>query len=153
MLYASSETMRGLYRAAATTAAGFSNLFMSGAERILSGQASMSREAVDEFTEAARQMDSADDLAELLSIQTRLLNAQVERSMMFFTDIYNGIGSGQREVLRVWPATMFDALNRLGQTLDGVRAPPGTEPVVSAMRRAAAEKPETDKEAGEQAAA
>jgi hypothetical protein len=175
MLYASNQMMSGIYRAAAKTAAGFSSVFLSSAERILSRQASMSREAVGECTEAAMQMDSAGDLPELLSIQARLLHSQIDRSMIFWADLYTEIGSGQKEVLRVSRASTFEALDRLGRTLEGVSAPPGTEPVVSAMRlvvnatrssympsgvaptgaapQAAADKPEIEKEAGEQAAA
>ena len=175
-MYANNQMMVGMYRAAATSAAGFTNVFLAGIERVLSRQASMSREAVGECNEAAMQLDSAGDLPELLSIQARLLHSQIGRSMIFWANLSAEISSGQKEALRVSRASAFDALDRLGRTLEGVTAPPGTGLVMSAMRlvidatrssympgsavaatgaapQAAADKPETDKEAGKQAAA
>jgi phasin family protein len=179
MLYANDQLL-GMYRAGSQSTAGFANILLSSVERLLSRQASISREVLDEYAEAAKQMGAAADLRELLSIQARLAHSQIERSMAQWTDFYAEIGARQKELLRVSRESTFNLVEGLGRTLEGVTPPPGTEPVMSVMRlvvdatrssyaapatgttppvvqerraaaKATADKPTADKEAGKQA--
>lgn len=133
MLYAN-EQLLGLYRAASKSTAGFANILLSSAERMLSRQAAMSREVLGDYVEAAKQMESAADLRELLAVQARLAHSQVERSMANWTDLYAEIGARQKELLRVSRESAFHLIDGVGRTLEGVTPPPGTEPVMSVMR-------------------
>lgn len=178
MLYANDQLL-GIYRAASQSAAGFANILLSGLERTMSRQATMSREVLDDYAAAAKRMESAADLRELLAIQVRLVHSQIERSMTSWTDLYTEIGARQKELLRVSRESAFHLVEGVGRTLEGVTPPLGTEPVISAIRlvvdatrssyaaggdagpptgperrataRPAPEKPPANKEAGKQA--
>jgi phasin family protein len=173
MLYANDHLL-GMYRAASKSAADFANVLLSSVERMLSRQASMSREVLGDYAEAAKQMESAADLRELLAIQGRLVHSQIERSMTNWTDLYAEVGVRQKELLRVSRESAFQLVDGVGRTLEGVTPPPGTGPVMSVMRlvvdatrssydagsgatppaeqaRPMSEKPSANKEAGKQA--
>lgn len=133
MLYANDQLL-GMYRAASKSAAGFANIVLSNAEGMLNRQAAMSREILGDYAEAAKQMESAADMRELLAIQARLVHSQIERSMTNWTDLYAEIGARQKELLRVSRESAFHLVDSVGRTLEGVTPPPGTEPVMSALR-------------------
>lgn len=128
------DQMLGMYRTAAKSANATINILLAGTERMLRHQAEISREILAEYADAAKQIESAADVADLLSIQGRLARMQLEKTATWWAGLYAEIGAGQKELLRSSQAFGLDLAEGLSRTLERVPSTPGTEPVMTAMR-------------------
>lgn len=128
------DQMLGMYRTAAKSANATINILFSGAERMLSRQAELSREILAEYAGAAKQVEAAADVRDLMSVQGWLARMQVEKIATWWAGLYAEIGASQKELLRSSQAFALDFADDVSRTLDRVPSAPGTEPVMTAMK-------------------
>ncbi len=128
------DQMLEMWRAAARSANAVANTLLSGTQRMLERQAEISREMSGECAEAAKQIETAADVQDLLVVQGRLARAQIEKTTNWWAALYVEIGIGQKELLRNAQASAQAFAESLSHMLDRVAPAPGTEPVMSAMK-------------------
>lgn len=128
------DQMLGPWRATAKAANAIADTLLSGAERMLERQAAISREMLADYAHAARQIESAVDLDGLLSTQSRLARLHMERATRWWAESYAEAGVSQKQLLRASQTFVLDFTEALSRTLDGMAPPPGTGPVVNAMK-------------------
>jgi len=133
MLQNNDQVLR-TWRTAAKSANALTNTLLSGAQQMLERQAEVSRELLAEYVNAAKQIETAAHVHDLLAIQSRLVRIQTEKATNWWAALYVEMGIGQKELLRNAQASVLELAENLSITLDRVARTPGTEPVMSAMK-------------------
>ena len=77
-----------LYRAGLKTTADLMKASLQNAERLQNQQLSAIRNALEQQSRAASELGQARSLDELMSLQTRLAGAQLERAVGFWSEVY-----------------------------------------------------------------
>ena len=77
-----------LYRAGLKTTADMMKASLQNAERLQNQQLSAIRNALEQQSRAASELGQARSLDELMSLQTRLAGAQIERAVGFWSEVY-----------------------------------------------------------------
>ena len=85
-----------LYRAGLKTAADLMKVSLQGAERLQNQQLVAIRTALDQQSKAANELGQARTIDELLALQTKLAGAQWERTMGYWTELWqNQLAQGR----------------------------------------------------------
>jgi len=77
-----------LYRAGLKTTADMMKASLQNAERLQNQQLAAIRNALEQQSRAASELGQARSLDELMSLQTRLAGAQIERAVGFWSEVY-----------------------------------------------------------------
>ena len=85
-----------LYRAGLKTAADLMKVSLQGAERLQNQQLVAIRTALDQQAKAASELGQARTIDELLALQTKMAGAQWERTMGYWTELWqNQLAQGR----------------------------------------------------------
>jgi Phasin protein len=85
-----------LYRAGLKTAADLMKVSLQGAERMQNQQLVAIRTALDQQSKAASELGQARTIDELLALQTKMYGAQWERTMGYWTELWqNQLAQGR----------------------------------------------------------
>jgi len=120
--------MFDLYRASLKTAADLFKTSLESAERLQNQQLVAIRTAIDEQARSASELTSARTLDELLSAQSRLAGAQMERALGYWSELCQVAGQNQMAAI----GQVQQQMSRIGETLAqaatvaaGVKQPEG----------------------------
>jgi len=105
--------MFDLYRAGLKSAADLMKASLESAERLQNQQLVAIRTAIVEQTKTTSELASARTMDELLSAQSKILGAQLERAMGYWTQLYQVAGENQAAAVGQLQAQM----TRMGETL------------------------------------
>ena len=105
--------MFDLYRAGLKSAADLMKASLESAERLQNQQLVAIRTAIVEQTKTTSELASARTMDELLSAQSKILGAQLERAMGYWTQLYQVAGENQAAAIGQIQAQM----TRMGETL------------------------------------
>jgi hypothetical protein len=142
MWYAN-EQIFSMYRAASLSGASVARIVLASAEQLLRRNALMTREVLDEYRSAGKQVEAVASLPELLALQERLVRSAFERSAQQWAGALDP-SAAMRQVM--------DA-TRLSGMLGGASATPPEGHERRAVARPATARPELPtSEAGKQAA-
>jgi phasin family protein len=118
--------MLDLYRAGLKTAADFLKTSLENAERLQNQQLVAIRTAIVEQSKTASELGSARTLDELLTAQSRLAGAQIERALGYWSEIFQVAGQNQMAAIGQMQQQMTRMSESLAQavtTTAGVKAP------------------------------
>jgi phasin family protein len=105
--------MLDLYRAGLKSAADLLKTSLENAERLQNQQLVAIRTAIVEQSKSASELGSARTIDELLSAQSRLAGAQLERAFGFWTELCQVAGQNQMEAI----GQMQQHMARIGETM------------------------------------
>src|SRR5258706_1247581 len=105
--------MFDLYRAGLKSAADLMKASLESAERLQNQQLVAIRTAIAEQAKTTSELASARTMDELLSAQSKILGAQLERAMGYWTQLYQVAGENQAAAIGQIQAQM----TRMGETL------------------------------------
>ena len=105
--------MFDLYRAGLKSAADLMKASLESAERLQNQQLAAIRTAIAEQAKTTSELASARTMDELLSAQSKILGAQFERAMGYWTQLYQVAGENQAAAIGQIQAQM----SRMGETL------------------------------------
>ena len=120
--------MFDLYRASLKTAADLFKTSLENAERLQNQQLVAIRTAIVEQAKSASELTSARTLDELLSAQSRLAGAQMERALGYWSELCQVAGQNQMAAI----GQVQQHMSRIGETIAqaataaaGVKQPEG----------------------------
>jgi phasin family protein len=105
--------MLDLYRAGLKTAADLLKTSLENAERLQNQQLVAIRTAIVEQTKSASEIGSARTLDELLSAQSRLAGAQIERALGYWSELCQVAGQNQMAAI----GQVQQQMTRMSETL------------------------------------
>ena len=105
--------MLDLYRAGLKTAADLLKTSLENAERLQNQQLVAIRTAIVEQTKTASELGSARTLDELLSAQSRLAGAQIERALGYWSELCQVAGQNQMAAI----GQVQQQMSRMSETL------------------------------------
>jgi phasin family protein len=118
--------MLDLYRTGLKTAADLFKTSLENAERLQNQQLVAIRTAIVEQSKTASELGSARTLDELLTAQSRLAGAQIERALGYWSEIFQVAGQNQMAAIGQMQQQMTRMSESLAQavtTTAGVKAP------------------------------
>jgi phasin family protein len=118
--------MMDLYRASLKSAADLFKTSLENAERLQNQQLVAIRTAIVEQTKSASELSSARTIDELLSAQSRLAGAQIERALGYWSELCQVAGQNQMAAVAQMQAQMARVSETMAQavtTTAGVKAP------------------------------
>ena len=118
--------MLDLYRAGLKTAADLLKTSLENAERLQNQQLVAIRTAIVEQAKSASELGSARTIDELLSAQSRLAGAQIERALGYWSELCQVAGQNQMAAVAQMQAQMARVSETMAQavtTTAGVKAP------------------------------
>jgi len=117
--------MLDLYRAGLKTAADLLKTSLENAERLQNQQLVAIRTLIVEQAKSASELGSARTLDELLSAQSRLANAQIERALGYWSELCQVAGQNQMAAI----GQVQQHMSRMSETLaQAVTAGAGVKP-------------------------
>ena len=117
--------MFDLYRASLKTAADLFKTSLESAERLQNQQLVAIRTAIDEQARSASELTSARTLDELLSAQSRLAGAQMERALGYWSELFQTAGQNQMAAI----GQVQQQMSRMSESLaQAVTATAGAKP-------------------------
>ena len=117
--------MLDLYRAGLKSAADLFKTSLESAERLQNQQLVAIRTAIVEQSKSANELVSARTLDELLSAQSRLAGAQMERALGYWSELCQVAGQNQMAAI----GQVQQQMSRIGETLaQAVTATAGLKP-------------------------
>jgi phasin family protein len=96
---ASQPDFTELYRAGLKNAADFFRTSLEGAERLQNQQLVAVRRAIEQQSEAVRELGEAKSMDQLLAAQTRIAGAQFQRTMTLVGELCEIAAHNQRDAL------------------------------------------------------
>lgn len=117
--------MMDLYRAGLKNAADLLKTSLENAERLQNQQLVAIRTAIVEQAKSASELSSARTIDELLSAQSRLAGAQIERALGFWTNLCQVAGQNQMAAIAQVQAQMARVSESMAQA---VTATAGAKP-------------------------
>ena len=118
--------MFDLYRAGLKTAADLFKTSLENAERLQNQQLVAIRTAIVEHSKTASELGSARTIDELLTAQSRLAGAQIERALGYWSELCQVAGQNQMAAIGQVQQQMTRVSETLAQTVTaaaGVKAP------------------------------
>ena len=118
--------MMDLYRASLKSAADLFKTSLENAERLQNQQLVAIRTAIVEQAKSASELSSARTIDELLSAQSRLAGAQIERALGYWSELCQVAGQNQMAAVAQMQAQMARVSETMAQavtTTAGVKAP------------------------------
>ena len=118
--------MLDLYRTGLKTAADLFKTSLENAERLQNQQLVAIRTAIVEQAKSASELGSARTIDELLSAQSRLAGAQIERALGYWSELCQVAGQNQMAAVAQMQAQMARVSETMAQavtTTAGVKAP------------------------------
>jgi len=118
--------MLDLYRAGLKNAADLLKTSLENAERLQNQQLVAIRTAIVEQAKSASELGSARTIDELLSAQSRLAGAQIERALGYWSELCQVAGQNQMAAVAQMQAQMARVSETMAQavtTTAGVKAP------------------------------
>jgi len=118
--------MMDLYRASLKSAADLFKTSLENAERLQNQQLVAIRTAIVEQAKSASELGSARTIDELLSAQSRLAGAQIERALGYWSELCQVAGQNQMAAVAQMQAQMARVSETMAQavtTTAGVKAP------------------------------
>ena len=120
--------MLDLYRAGLKTAADLLKTSLENAERLQNQQLVAIRTAIVEQSKTASELGSARTLDELLTAQSRLAGAQIERALGYWSEIFQVAGQNQMAAIGQMQQQMTRMSESLAQAVTATSAAAGVKP-------------------------
>jgi phasin family protein len=105
-----------LYRAGLKSAADLVKTSLESAERLQNQQLVAIRGAIEQQSKSAAELSRAKTLDELLTLQSRMAGAQFERTMSFWSELFQTAGENQRAAIGRMQEQVAQASNWMSET-------------------------------------
>jgi len=105
-----------LYRAGLKSAADLMKTSLESAERLQNQQLVAIRGAIDQQSKSVSELARVKTLDELLTLQSRMAGAQLERAISLWSDLWQAAGENQREAIGRMQEQMAQAQNWMSET-------------------------------------
>ena len=119
--------MLDLYRAGLKTAADLFKTSLENAERLQNQQLVAIRTAIVEQSKTASELGSARTIDELLTAQSRLAGAQIERALGYWSEIFQVAGQNQMAAIGQVQQHMTRMSETLAQAVTATTAAAGVK--------------------------
>jgi len=119
--------MLDLYRAGLKTAADLLKTSLENAERLQNQQLVAIRTAIVEQSKTASELGSARTIDELLTAQSRLAGAQIERALGYWSEIFQVAGQNQMAAIGQVQQHMTRMSETLAQAVTATTAAAGVK--------------------------
>ena len=111
---------------------GMARATLDEAERLRTKQLDAIREALAENAALSREIAGATSAEEIFAAQTKFANHQIEAALGYWGKLFEAANHTQLEAMRRVETQAAQFNDRVSAMFDG--APPGTEPMVAAMK-------------------
>jgi len=105
-----------LYRNSIKTATDVARSYMENTVRIQQRQLDMAKSALDDSSRSAQQVTEAKSFEDLVSLQSRLAGAQIERVAEFWSSLWFAAADQQKAVIEQLQSQMGQAKDRVRET-------------------------------------
>jgi len=133
--------MLDFYRASMKTAADLAKASLENAEKLQNRQLQIVRNALEENTKSASDLAQVKSLDEMMALQTRLANSQMERMIEFWSGLWRTAGDSQMAMIGQLQGQAEQMRDRFRETYDlTARATEGAARIAASQVQAVGEK-------------